>query len=75
MIEPPACRHEVAYWVMQKGAVLILSKDYTGEGRLVLKCRKVIPVMRSDMEALSKQGWVTHHIHMTPPENYSENTV
>jgi len=68
MTEAPASCYEVAYWVLVHDAKLILSQDYKGEGWLVLKSRRIIPVFQRDMHELSVYGWVTHHIHMTPPE-------
>lgn len=71
MSEAPACAGEVVFWVCQRNAVLILSQEYEGEGWLVLKSKKIIPVFQADMRKLSDvYGWFTHHIHMTPPKEW-----
>jgi len=69
MIEVPASHSEVNYWVTQLGAVLLVDqKTKWGDAILVLKSKKMIPVLRKDIRALLDRGWTRHLIHYSPPE-------
>ncbi len=71
MTEAPASHHEVQYWVCDRGASLIVNQERQGEAVLVLKSRRVIPVMATDVQVLVDRGWQRHLIHFSPPKEAS----